>query len=428
MMNALCLNAKVNLATLLPVPIARRLLQWPVRGDAITDEAAGKKQLLIDVSVIINNDARTGIQRVVRALLLQLLRQPPDGWQVRPIFATRKHGYRYAPAQFGLPDADIPSLTATDVVTVGTGDLYLGLDLAAHLLHLHGTELAQWKRNGAEIHFVVYDLLPVLHPQWFKPKTTRNFRRWLRTIAIFADSIICISNTVKAELAHWLQHRYALPGTTIPIHTIPLGADIQASAPSSGLPDNIDQLLREFGSKPTVLMVGTLEPRKGHSQVLAAFEALWQQGRDINLVIVGKPGWKTEPLQRSLLSHPQNRIRLHWLDSASDELLELLYTCCTGVVVASRAEGFGLPLIEAVFRHKPVLARDIPVFREIGGSRVTFFSGGTVASFASDIDAWLAQISSLQPRVGRSPNALTWHESAEQLLVQMKLPALSILL
>ncbi len=418
-MRKILFTAKVNLLSRLSVPIARKRLQRAVSAKPLHGYARGKKQLLVDISVIISNDARTGIQRIVRALLLQLLGHPPAGCRVRPVFATRKHGYRYAPDHFGFPDVQALSLNGASVVSVAPGDLYLGLDLAAHLLPLHKAELAQWKRLGTEIHIVVYDLLPLLHPQWFNSKTTKNFRRWLRTIAIFADSVICISNTVKTELDDWLYQKYALVTGTIPISNIPLGADIESSAPSRGLPENIDQLLSALAGKPTVLMVGTLEPRKGHSQVLAAFEKLWQQGRKINLVFVGKPGWKTEKLQQHLRAHPQNQHHLHWLDNASDELLEVLYTRCTGVIVASQAEGFGLPLIEAMHYNKPVLARDIPVFREIGGNLVTFFSGTSTESFVNDMKFWLSNIDIRRTRHGAPQH--TWQDSAHELLIHLGL-------
>jgi len=406
--------AKMALLNRLPVPMARKYLQRDACKSILPATTGREKQLLVDVSVIIKNDNRTGIQRVVRALLLQLLRQPPVGFRVRPVFATRNKGYRYAPEQFGLPDAQTSSLNVTSAVETGPGDIFLGLDLAAHLLSLHKIQLEQWKCSGAKIHIVVYDLLPVLHPHWFNSKTTRNFHRWLRTIAIFTDSAICISNSVKSELNEWLFQKYKLARGVVPISTIPLGADIESSSPSRGLLEDSAQLLTAFASKPTVMLVGTLEPRKGHGQVLDAFEKLWLQGGDINLVFVGKPGWKTEKLQKHLRAHPQNKHRLYWLDNASDEFLDLLYGACTGVIIASHEEGFGLPLIEASYRNKPVLARDIPVLREIGGNFVTFFSGASTESLVNDIELWLAKIA-----VGQIPLNVpqhNWKDSAQELL------------
>jgi glycosyltransferase involved in cell wall biosynthesis len=119
-------------------------------------------------------------------------------------------------------------------------------------------------------------------------------------------------------------------------------------------------------------------------------------------------------MQQRLRSHPQNKTRLYWLDNASDELLELLYVGCTGVILASQAEGFGLPLIEAGHYNKPVLARDIPVLREIGGNFVTFFSGSSTESLMNDIEFWLAKISIEQ--MPHSAPQHTWEDSAQSLL------------
>lgn len=410
---------KVRLLGLLPVVIIRKWLHKPVCIRSKPKLVTGDKQLLIDVSVIITNDARTGIQRVVRALLLQLLRNPPVGYQVRPIFATRKHGYRYAPNHFGLLDGKKSDLADTVVVKVKSGDLYLGLDLAAHLLPANKSELAHWKRQGVLIHVIVYDLLPVLHPHWFNAKTTRNFHRWLKVIASLADSVICISNTVKAEFEGWLSHQYELSVGTIPVHTISLGADLQSSIPSCGLPDDIEQLLNKFSNQTTVLMVGTVEPRKGHDQVLLAFDELWKQGCDVNLIIVGKPGWKTDFLQQKLRSHPQLNSHLHWFDKASDEFLELLYRSCSGVIVASYAEGYGLPLIEAMYHNKPVLARDIPVFREIGGSFASFFPDTTFENLIALLLFWLDKIE--QHQMTYNAYQYSWQDSACELLACLKL-------
>jgi glycosyltransferase involved in cell wall biosynthesis len=65
-------------------------------------------------------------------------------------------------------------------------------------------------------------------------------------------------------------------------------------------------------------MVGTIEPRKGYAQALDAFEAIWRDGCPIQLVIVGRIGWKVESLVARLRSHEQIGDRLRWFDSADD--------------------------------------------------------------------------------------------------------------
>jgi len=377
-------------------------------------------QLLVDVSVIYQNDARTGIQRVVRALLLQLLKSPPSGYRVCPVFATRHNGYCYACPDF----LEKPrSANAGKLVEFENGDIFLALDLAAHLLPRHQAQLLQWKRAGVQLHVIVYDLLPLLHPEWFNPKTTHNFKRWIRWLAIYADNTICISQTVKTEVHTWLNARYGLRATDLASATISLGADIEASAPSSGLPANAEILLDHLRKTSYVLMVGTLEPRKGYDQALMAFEKLWERpDSEISLVLVGRVGWKTEALQKKLREHPEVGKRLFWLENVSDEFLEFLYVECSGVLVASRAEGFGLPLIEASMYGKPVLVRDLPVFREINAPALTYFNSGTAEALAECLLEWLDQIEEQVLTPAKNPAESifpTWQLSAEQLLLAL---------
>jgi hypothetical protein len=190
---------------LLPVRFARlcAVSHSPADSNCAVAENNVTRQLLVDVSVIHQSDARTGIQRVVRALFLQLLNAPPVGYCVRPIFATAQHGYCYASADF-LGQLTPTTVTASKKVEGQTGDIFLGLDLVAHLIPRHQAQILQLKRAGVKVHVMVYDLLPLQHPEWFNDKTTRNFKRWIKWLAVYADSAVCISDTVKLELATWL--------------------------------------------------------------------------------------------------------------------------------------------------------------------------------------------------------------------------------
>lgn len=420
-MSALAWQMPAWALTLMPVRFARQCLNEPA---STTPTAhAPTRQLLVDVSVIHQSDARTGIQRVVRALLLQLLMAAPAGYRVCPIFATRQHGYRYACPHFldeSFQDTGTAASHMQLDVQVQSGDLFLGLDLAAHLLPRHQAQVLGWKRSGVKMHVVVYDLLPLLHPEWFNPKTVRNFKRWIKWLAVYADSAICISETVKMELHAWLNTHFGMLPTTLPASTIVLGADIEASAPSGGLPAQASSVLARLRSTSAVLMVGTLEPRKGYDQALAAFEQLWQQWENAPLlVIVGRPGWKTQALQEKLRCHPQAGQRLFWLEDVSDEYLAQLYDACSGVLVASRGEGFGLPLVEAVQHGKPVLAREIAVFQELKLAGITYFHGESVNDLATVLANWLKPAwgtTVLSPQSHASSFFPTWQLSAAQLL------------
>jgi len=163
-------------------------------------------------------------------------------------------------------------------------------------------------------------------------------------------------------------------------------------------------------------MVGTIEPRKAHAQVLQAFEALWQDHYDLNLVIVGKQGWMVERIIDQLRAHPELNRRLFWLDGVSDEYLDEIYAASTCLIAASEGEGFGLPLIEAAQRKIPIIVRDIPVFREVAGEHAFYFEGDEPKALAIAIEEWVAlHEKNNHPKSDDMP-WLTWKESAPTLL------------
>lgn len=346
------------------------------------------RQLLVDVSIISQNDAHTGIQRVVRALVNQLLSdQTPNGYIVRTIAATRKSPYRIVDWP-NKPDTE----HTTHEINIQPGDIFLGLDLCTRIVPAQYKQLAEWQRCGANLNFVVYDLLPLQHPQWFTAKTVAYFQNWLRTLVVLADQILCISPQVAQDFNEYTVERFRLNPHWLPVQVIPMGHDIAASRPSQGVPENFERLLEQFRHPNTILMVGTLEPRKGHTQVLEAFEHLWQLDNDYRLVIVGRPGWKTETLQARLKRHQELNHRLFWFDNASDEMLDQIYRTAQGIIIASWAEGYGLPLIEALGYGKPILARDIPVFHQLAHPNITFFNVQSGVGLATSINDWLFQL------------------------------------
>jgi glycosyltransferase involved in cell wall biosynthesis len=145
---------------------------------------------------------------------------------------------------------------------------------------------------------------------------------------------------------------------------------------------------------------------------------LWRTGADNapDLVIAGKPGWKTNALQRSIDTHPLQGKRIHWLKAASDEALCRLYGECAGLLIASYGEGFGLPLVEAAMFERKVLARDLPVFREQRLPNVTFFRDDDPAVLGAAI------MELADPRKSRTApvaNLPTWSDCVDGLLREM---------
>ena len=393
----------------------RRAWLWRNRNDSGGSDAVSRgPRLLADVSGIIQHDARTGIQRVVRALWLQLQSRQSRGFELVPVYASKTHGYCYAPPDFlSRSNLDEPA-----PVSVTAEDQFLGLDLSAHLLPNYVSQLRAWRHRGATLNLMVYDLLPLLRPEWFTAAAVRHFRRWYSVLQSEVDQAICISGAVADQLRGLVQRA----GRGVPLIThIPMGSDWEGSLPTSGVGRDVTNILEALGSRPAILMVGTVEPRKGYDVALRAFEHLWQNfPLDApNLVIAGKPGWKTETLQQKIRSHPEQGRRLHWLKAVTDEELGLLYDSCNGLLVASYAEGFGLPLLEAAKHGRPVLARDVPVFREQSLPSVAYFNDDSPESLGAAILGITR--ASRWSRTAIDWTLPKWSDSAEELLRQLGL-------
>jgi glycosyltransferase involved in cell wall biosynthesis len=238
------------------------------------------------------------------------------------------------------------------------------------------------------------------------------------------DGALCISQAVADDLRDWAQACDRSRFRAFRVGWFHLGADTDNAAPSHGLPEDAARNLAGLGARPSFLMVGTIEPRKGHALVLDAFDRLWSRGLDVNLVIVGAEGWRhLRPNMRRtipqttarLRSHPEWGRRLFWVNRASDEYLEKIYATSSCLIAAAEGEGFGLPLIEAARHGLPIIARDIPVFREVAGEHAFYFAGKDSDVVAEAIKQWLVLHENGEHPKSHSLPWITWAQGVERL-------------
>ncbi|HIQ17358.1 MAG TPA: glycosyltransferase family 1 protein [Novosphingobium capsulatum] len=369
-------------------------------------KAASQRRLFIDLSVISKHDAGTGIQRVVRALALALIEKAGPEWEVHFVAATRRRCYHLiswpAPAE------------VVDFVPMegGPGDVFIGLDYSLDAVRNHRRQLAAFRRGGGALWFLVHDLLPQEKPEWFSRNTVIRYRAWLGILADTADGFLCNSLQTEQDLKRNLDHEFALT-TDYRTVVLPMGHKITDAPLASSKPSlRLASFDRNF---PFFLMVGTLEPRKGHADVLAAFNHLWQEGANEKLVLVGKMGWQVNELREAILHHPEHGRRLFWFDDVDDVELHDLYEKCSGGIIASHAEGFGLPLIETLSHGKPVLARDLAIFHPHAGAGVNFFPAkADTPTLLACLRLWIGDV--LNARITVQRPDTSWEKSASILI------------
>lgn len=232
--------------------------------------------------------------------------------------------------------------------------------------------------KGASVGCVVYDLIPLLFPQWCSPSFVNAFREWSAHALSLADFCLCISETTRRDLQAHLRPGSARNGLPA------LGAGLE-----NGRPRARPSLASAFSPPPcTFLAVGTLEPRKNHARLLEAFEILWSRGSGSKLLIAGGRSWLSGDLLRRLGGHPERGRKLFVFHDLDDAELSYCYRNARALVFPSLWEGFGLPIVEALRFGLPILASDIPAHREVGGDRCTYFDPTSPEDLARRIAAF----------------------------------------
>ncbi len=135
---------------------------------------------------------------------------------------------------------------------------------------------------------------------------------------------------------------------------------------------------------PYLLVAGTVEPRKGHATVVAAFERLRARVPNLTLVVAGPPGWLGKKAAAGLA-----RPGVALLGRVSDTELDQLYRDADVIVNASVYEGFGLTVLEALAHGRPVVASAIPAHVELVGDAARLFPPGDAGALAAALDELL---------------------------------------
>ncbi len=407
------------------------------------------RQIFLDCSYIYGTDERTGIQRVVRNILneskmvgekMQLaihyvvwergkfreVSWPPvqterNRQQLLKQVIWKSTRLILPPAVFARADKYWkmlkPELTnlldsnkeTGNAVAFQEGDTLILLDSSWGIPYWR--EVASAKKAGANIGFVLYDLVPIRQPEFSDVGVIAAFESWLPKSIQWSDFCLAISETSRLELVAYLKEHGS--SNRLRTSSFRMGANLDDG--HKQMPRTSIKKLFAQAAKPYIC-IGTIEPRKNQAFLIDAFDKLWHQSSYAKLCLIGRTGWHTEELIGRIKRHPKYGKGLFLFTDMNDGELELAYKSARALIAPSLQEGYGLPIIEALRYQLPVFASDIPIFREVGGEYCAYFS-------LNSPDALVGMISNFDetnkfPAIHRAKKFqwLNWQQSTKQFL------------
>ncbi|HSV66127.1 MAG TPA: glycosyltransferase family 1 protein [Mycobacteriales bacterium] len=292
-----------------------------------------------------------GTGRYARELATALAATAPPGSTV-----TGWTAYHRDPAAARIPSAGGPHrLPLPRRALVIAWERGLGPTPRGDLVHAP-TPLAPRRASGRPLVVTVHDTVPWTHPGTLTPRGVAWHQRAIGYAARAADRIVVPTHAVAAELAA------IFPAAARRIAVISEGVSAGLTPP----PDAAERAVRlRLPDGGYLLSLATLEPRKGLDVLLAALAS--PKAPDLPLVVVGQPGWGgVDPLAKAAeLGLRPDRVRL--LGRLPDADLAVVLSRATVLAAPSRAEGFGLPPLEAMAAGVPVVSSDAPALVEVGG-------------------------------------------------------------
>lgn len=228
---------------------------------------------------------------------------------------------------------------------------------------------------GGRAVVLVHDTIPLDFPAYQRPGTVEDFAAKMGVVAAKADLIICNSEATRGDVARHFQGFGRVPDLV----AAPLGVTVPDP---TTLPQRVDR------DRAFFVTLGTIEPRKNHALLLdvwAHFAETLPKNEIPAIHIVGARGWANEAVFDRLDSSPLVGVHVFEHGALPDGPAAAIVQQARALLMPSLAEGFGLPPAEALALGTPVIATDLPVYREFLGNNPVYLNGSEMYSWANEI-------------------------------------------
>jgi len=269
------------------------------------------------------------------------------------------------------------------------------------------TDMGDLKNSiGFKLVNVVYDVIPILEPQFFGGMVTKQYTDYLFEAVTNCDLLLPISKSTENDVLEFCKSIEApLPKTAV----IRLGDEIAG--------EEHPTKPRWVTEKNFILCVGTIEVRKNHALLYYAYKKLINEGvKPPKFLIVGKRGWYTGDVLMLFDHDIKMKPYVQVIDNATDDELSWLYQNCMFTVYPSMYEGWGLPVAESLARGKVVLSSDSSSIPEAGGELADYFSPYDPVTCAELIKKYsnADNLRQKEKEIQSRYNITTWEECYKQ--------------
>jgi glycosyltransferase involved in cell wall biosynthesis len=329
--------------------------------------------IYLDVSAAVHR--RAGLGRYAESLTRALVAVHPDRYA---LFYNRERGIELLPGLEHMLTRTVALgykpwrmlVWLGQLARVGFDNLLPGAGL------FHATEHLLLPLRSIPTVLTVHDLIFRHLPAHHKP-----LNRWYLNLTMplycrRATHVIAISECTRRDLTA----AYGIPPEKVTVI-------YEAAAPRFRVqpPEAVAAVRARYGLPDRYLLfVGTIEPRKNLTRLLAAFETIHAEGLSDGLVIVGKRGWLYGDFFARLEKSPAQDAVL-CPGYVPDEDLPAVYAGAQGLVFPSLYEGFGLPVLEAMACGTPVVASNASSIPEVGGDATLYFDPPDVEAMVEAI-------------------------------------------
>lgn len=258
---------------------------------------------------------------------------------------------------------------------------------------------------------IIHDIAYMVYPEYVEDKNRKFLTRVANRSIRSADLIVSNSEFTTHEIVS----RMNVPETRIVTLNIPVDEAQFDKSYDKGR----DYLAHRYGiTKPYIMSLGTLEPRKNLETIIEAYCLLPQHVRDTySLVFAGKWGWKIESLRELITAKQAAGFDIITTGHVDSDDRATLYHNASFYTISSYYEGFGMPLLEALYCSLPTVAVDIPVLREVGGDGCVWAKRDPrdLSSKLLDLIQHPKKASTIAQKGKQRADSFSWDKTAETL-------------